>query len=90
MACEHVILPGGGRAIVCTSERHKLCACGRVARLECDWKVPERRSGTCDALICAACAVSPMPGKDLCPDHAREWGRWKADRAAGRRGGSDA
>lgn len=80
MACHHVPLEGGGHAIICTSGRRKRCACGRPATLECDWKVPKRKSGTCDAPICAHCTTSPAPDKDLCPKHAEEWARWKAER----------
>jgi hypothetical protein len=80
MTCEHVILPGGGAAIVCTTGRAKRCACGRRAPLLCDWKVAERKSGTCDAPICAQCATSPAPGKDLCPGHAQAYQEWKVAR----------
>jgi len=75
VTCERVALPGGGRAIVCSET--KRCRCGRRATLECDWKVPSRKSGTCDKLICTNCAKSPAPGKDLCPEHARAFEQWK-------------
>jgi hypothetical protein len=71
MPCTTVTLPGGQRAIVCTSR--KRCACGATATLECDWKVPTRKSGTCDKPLCAKCSHVPAPGKDLCPGHAAEW-----------------
>lgn len=80
MGCEHVRLPGGHAAIVCSPTRR--CKCGRRATLECDWKVATRRSGTCDAPICAACARSPAPNKDLCPKHQIVFRQWKAARAA--------
>lgn len=80
MACEWVELPGGGTAIVCGGGRGKKCKCGRRATLECDWKVPKRRSGTCDAPICARCATSPAPGKDLCVEHAEAFKVWLANR----------
>lgn len=81
MTCEFVSLPGGGVAIVCgTRTRRKCRGCGRPATLECDWKVPGRKSGTCDAPICARCATSPAPGKDLCPDHAEAYKAWLAAR----------
>ena len=78
MTCEHVQLPGGGTAIVCSSGRAKRCACGRRATLECDWKVKERHSGTCDAPLCSSCTMSPAEGKDLCPDHVAAFEQWKA------------
>lgn len=48
---------------------------------ECDWKVPARKSGTCDAAICDRCTTKPAPGKDLCRKHAIEWEKWKAAKA---------
>lgn len=81
MACERVSLPGGIQAIVCgTRSRRQRCACGKPATLLCDWKVPTRRSGTCDAPICASCATSPAPEKDICPAHARALRAWQAQR----------
>jgi hypothetical protein len=82
MTCEHVSLPGGGTAIVCSSHRSKRCKCGLPATLLCDWKVPSRESGTCDAPLCEGCTVSPAEGKDLCPKHAEAFGHWKAGREA--------
>jgi hypothetical protein len=78
MTCDSVTLPGGQRAIVCSATRR--CKCGARATLECDWKVPARRSGTCDAPICAKCATSPAPGKDLCAKHGVAFAEWKAAR----------
>lgn len=73
MICARVNI-GGVAAIVCTSRpRRRKCACGQPAPLECDWKVPTKKSGTCDAPICAGCTHSPAPGKDLCQKHAAEW-----------------
>lgn len=36
---------------------------------------------TCDAPICAACATSPAPGKDICPAHAPALRAWQANRS---------
>lgn len=78
MTCEFVEMPGVGVAIVCGGRRsRKKCECGRAAGLECDWKVPERKSGTCDKPICSRCATSPAPGKDLCREHAARYEAWK-------------
>lgn len=77
MTCERVTLPGGARAIVCTTRKRPRCACGRPATLECDWKVPTRKSGTCDAPICTRCTTSPAAKKDLCPAHTAEFQKWK-------------
>lgn len=82
MTCEHVALPGGGTAIVCSSAKRPRCECGRAAPLLCDWKVSDRKSGTCDAPICDRCATSPAPEKDLCPRHTREFEAWKQERAS--------
>lgn len=80
MACEHVPLPGGGAAIVCTTVKRPRCACGRPAPNLCDWKVPARESGTCDTPVCDRCTTSPAPGKDLCCDHAMAYEEWLAAR----------
>ena len=82
MVCTVVTLPTGGRAIVCGPKpRRRLCAtCGHGAPLLCDWKVRDHKSGTCDRPICPSCATSPAAGKDLCPEHAEAWKRWKAAR----------
>ncbi|HEY1750291.1 MAG TPA: hypothetical protein VGG29_03455 [Caulobacteraceae bacterium] len=81
MPCTVVQTPLGA-AIVCTERRPRpRCRfCGAPAPLLCDWKVPERRSGVCDAPICGGCATSPAEGKDLCPDHAVAWRAWLAAR----------
>lgn len=81
MPCEHIRLPDGTGAIICSSGRTKRCSCGRRADRLCDWKVPTRRSGTCDRPVCSSCSVSPAPEKDLCPEHARAFEHWKRKRA---------
>tara|TARA_B100000378_G_scaffold56148_1_gene41462 strand:- start:936 stop:1211 length:276 start_codon:yes stop_codon:yes gene_type:complete len=83
MTCDVVTLPGGGRAIICSGRgRSKArCACGRPGTLLCDWKMGEARK-TCDAPICALCATSPAPDKDLCPAHAKAFKAWQARHAA--------
>ena len=78
MTCQTVTLSNTTRAIVCGSTRR--CKCGARATLECDWKVPTRKSGTCDAPICARCTTSPAPGKDLCAKHAVAFHEWRAAR----------
>lgn len=81
MTCQRVPLSDGTAAIVC-SGRLKRCGCNRPARLLCDWKVPSRRSGTCDRPLCARCTHAPAPGKDLCPEHARAWAARQAKETA--------
>ena len=75
MTCHPINFGNGSRGFVCTGRRtRKRCIqCGQPASLLCDWKVREKRSGTCDAPICAACAHKPAQNKDLCPQHAAEW-----------------
>ncbi len=80
MACETVIMPGGGRAIVCGTRRRQRCACGRPATLLCDWKAPRKRSGPCDAPICEPCSINVAPDKDLCPAHAKAFAEWRVAR----------
>ena len=77
MTCERVTLSNGSSAIICGSFKRPRCACGRRATLECDWKVPTRKSRTCDAPLCRNCTTSPAPEKDLCPAHAAEFEKWK-------------
>ena len=79
MACAHVTLPDGTRAIVCGTRRRQRCACGQRATLLCDWKMPGKNR-TCDAPLCADCTTSPAPEKDLCAEHARAWEEWKERR----------
>lgn len=80
MTCHRVDMPGIGTAIVCTGRqrRRKCSGCGRPAELECDWKVPGKKSGTCDKAICHRCTTSPAPGKDICPKHKPELVAWQA------------
>lgn len=78
--CERVQLPDGGFAIICGGHSRKRCKCGARATLECDWKMPRKRSGICDAGICTRCATSPAPGKDLCAAHAAAYEEWRAER----------
>ena len=73
MPCNVVTLPNGGRAIVCSSRGRQRCACGEPSTQLCDWKIPGRRSGTCDKPLCRTCTHVPAPDKDLCPTHAAEW-----------------
>lgn len=80
MPCELHPMPGGGHAIICTGGRRARCQCGKPAPLLCDWKVPGRRSGTCDRPICNTCTTSPAPGKDLCPEHAAAFAKWQEGR----------
>lgn len=80
MICDRVDLPNGATAIVCSQGRRKRCKCGRAATLLCDWKVPTKRSGTCDAPLCSNCTTSPAPDKDLCETHAAAFEKWRATR----------
>jgi hypothetical protein len=80
MTCTVVRTPTGV-AIVCSEpSRRRFCACGADAPLLCDWKVPAKKSGTCDRPICEACSTSPEPGKDLCPEHTSAWHAWRTRR----------
>jgi hypothetical protein len=81
MTCDFVEIPGGGRAIVCSSRRRQRCACGKVATRLCDWKVATNRSGTCDAPLCPSCTTSPARGKDLCAKHVAAYAEWSAARS---------
>lgn len=78
MPCTPFKLADGTTGIVCSRTKPKRCKCGAPATRLCDWKVPGKKSGTCDAPLCANCATSPAPGKDLCAAHARDWEAVKA------------
>ena len=68
MPCNHIKLPNGITAIVCTRGSTKRCRyCGRQANLLCDWKLPNGK--TCDAPICPRCSVPDGPDKDYCKIH---------------------
>ncbi len=85
MPCTSYSLDNGARAIVCTGrQRKRRCVdCGELtADLLCDWKVKDKRSGTCDAPLCARCTSKPAADKDLCPLHAAMWAKRIDDRAA--------
>jgi hypothetical protein len=78
VTCTPFKTPDGATGIICTATRR--CKCGRRATLECDWKMPNKKSGTCDAPLCAGCSTKPAPGKDLCAKHASDYAYWKASR----------
>lgn len=78
--CQRIQTPTGA-AIVCGGHARRRCKCGRDAILLCDWKVPGKKSGTCDAPVCTACTTSPAPDKDLCRAHAGTYREWLAERS---------
>lgn len=81
MTCTPIKFGDGGTGFVCSRpsrKQQKFCkGCGRPADLLCDWKVKGKASGTCDAPICLRCTMSPAPDKDLCPEHAKAFEKWK-------------
>lgn len=85
MTCEHLDLGNGAHAIVChRNKRWPRCSvpgCNRPAPKLCDFPVPTKKSGTCDAKLCEAHAKAQpshhrvAPGStpdtiDYCPPHA--------------------
>lgn len=85
MVCTPFKTVDGARGFICGSRprRQKCVGCGRPASLQCDWKVPTRKSGTCDAYLCAACAHEPAPDKHLCPTHTLAWQEFPGARIGG-------
>ncbi len=76
--CLKMQFADGTVGIICgTRQRRKFCACGRAADLLCDWKVREKKSGTCDAPICPQHAKQVGPDKHLCPLHQKAYEDWK-------------
>jgi len=77
--CRHLRFADGAEAILCGGRGPEL---GRFCKLRpaeflCDWKLIGACGRTCDAGMCAECAVSPAENKHLCPFHARAWESWK-------------
>ncbi len=73
MICQHVQMPGGGTAIVCSEGRRRRCSCcsGWSTKL-CDGPPPAgSKRKTCDVPLCSGCARH-VDGQDLdyCPTHA--------------------
>lgn len=68
---EVVRFPEGTVAFVRMSGRRprpKLCACGSVATLQCDY--PLLAGATCDKFMCRACAgPRRADGTDYCQEH---------------------
>ena len=88
MTCHPIKMPGGATGFFCTRERTKRCSCGNRGVFLCDWKVPEKKSGTCDVPLCGRCAFSPADEKHLCKPHAGAWAEWrKAQRLKGEANG---
>jgi hypothetical protein len=76
--CLKMQMPDGSVGIICGGHaRRKFCACGRECAFECDWKVRERKSGTCDAPICSKHAQQVGPDKHLCPLHQKAYADWQ-------------
>jgi hypothetical protein len=76
--CLHMKMPDGTVGIICGArQKRQFCACGRVSTKLCDWKVPGKKSGTCDAPLCDQHAFAVAPDRDLCPEHQRAFDAWK-------------
>lgn len=76
--CDHIQLGDGSVAIIFGGRRQKrFCSCGRNAPFLCDWKIPGKRSETCDRPICAIHGKQVGPEKHLCPEHQKAWDSWK-------------
>jgi hypothetical protein len=71
MPCNHVKLPNGATAIVCSRNRPKRCTeCGAPGTILCDYPDTSNKSGTCDRPCCRKHAVNVGPDKDYCVGHA--------------------
>jgi len=80
--CEHLNIEGT-HVIVCGARKtRRYCACGHAADFLCDWKVPAKKSGTCDAPICSKHAKQVAPEKHLCPAHQLQYVVWKRNHPA--------
>lgn len=54
---------------MCGADEEAACACGAPATLLCDEVTGEGREGTCDAAVCAGCAIEVRPDEHRCPKH---------------------
>lgn len=58
--------------IACSRGASARCACGGRKTRACDYPLRGKAAGrTCDAPLCARCAVRIGPNLDHCPAHAR-------------------
>lgn len=64
-----------GRPAPAKQQPCRFCARGRVGVKLCDWPTKPGSKRTCDAPMCEDCATSIGTDRDLCPPHAKEWGR---------------
>lgn len=72
MKCQHIDLPGGGHAIICSDGRTPKCKfCGAKSTKQCDFADSSRLTGTCDAYMCNRCSMPIAHEKDYCPNHAK-------------------
>jgi hypothetical protein len=75
MTCSSIRVPGFGDVVICNrSQRWPTCSvpgCDRRAPRLCDFPIPRRRSGTCDAKLCEAHAAAQGEDRDFCPAHAK-------------------
>ena len=71
MPCHTIRLPGGAVAIVRPA---KCSVCRRLIRdyKLCDGESLDRKSRSCDAVLCTDCAVHREPDLDYCPRHPQE------------------
>jgi hypothetical protein len=75
--CETLKFPDGTMGIICGLRRsRKFCPCGRAAHLLCDWKMKDKKSGTCDAPVCDQHAQQVGPDKHLCVLHQKAYADW--------------
>lgn len=74
MPCTPFDLGNGVTGIACTrgSSRKRCKECGANASKLCDYPLRGKSAGrTCDANLCARCAVNVGPDRDYCGVHAR-------------------
>jgi hypothetical protein len=81
MTCERISFPnprGEGpdvEGIICSrGKRWPRCSvpgCDRRAPFLCDFPIPRRKSGTCDAKLCDGHRARQGEDRDFCPPHAK-------------------
>lgn len=74
MSCDRLDTGNGVHATICNrGKKRPYCSvpgCDRPAGRQCDFPIPKKKSGTCDANLCQTHAATQGEELDYCPPHA--------------------
>jgi hypothetical protein len=75
--CLKMQFADGTVGIICgTRQKVRYCSCGRASDFLCDWKMKEKKPGTCDRPVCKSHAQQVGPDKHLCQEHRKAYADW--------------